>query len=71
MAEYKKISYERDGDIAIIAFDDDKTLNACGVDTAIELLHAFDPVNDEHRSVDNSNTSGDLNAEINVSRSIY
>lgn len=42
MADYKKISYERDGDTAIIAFDDDKTLNACGVDTAIELLHAFE-----------------------------
>ena len=42
MTKYEKISYERDGDIAIIAFDDDKTLNACGVDTAIELLHAFE-----------------------------
>jgi 2-(1,2-epoxy-1,2-dihydrophenyl)acetyl-CoA isomerase len=42
MAKYEKISYERDGDIAIISFDDDKTLNACGVDTAIELLHAFE-----------------------------
>ncbi len=49
MADYKKISYERTGDIAIIAFDDDKTLNACGVDTAIELLHAFEVAAKEAR----------------------
>ena len=49
MAKYEKISYERDGDIAIIAFDDDKTLNACGVDTAIELLHAFEVAAKEAR----------------------
>lgn len=42
MATYEKISYERNGDTAIIAFNDDKTLNACGVDTAIELLRAFE-----------------------------
>lgn len=39
---YQKISYELQGNTAVIAFDDDKTLNACGVDTAIELLHAFE-----------------------------
>jgi 2-(1,2-epoxy-1,2-dihydrophenyl)acetyl-CoA isomerase len=49
MAKYEKISYERDGDIAIIAFDDDKTLNACGVDTAIEMLHAFEVAAGEAR----------------------
>ena len=49
MARYEKISYERDGDIAIIAFDDDKTLNACGVDTAIELLHALEVAAKEAR----------------------
>ncbi len=46
---YKKISYERDGTIAIISFDDDKTLNACGIDTAQELLHAFEAAADEAR----------------------
>lgn len=42
MASYSKISYELSGETAIIAFDDDATLNACGVDTAIEMLHAFE-----------------------------
>lgn len=46
---YSKISYERKGDIAIIAFDDEKTLNACGIDTAQELLHAFETAADEAR----------------------
>lgn len=49
MATYEKISYERNGDTAIIAFNDDKTLNACGVDTAIELLHAFEVAAGEAR----------------------
>lgn len=49
MATYEKISYERNGDTAIIAFNDDKTLNACGVDTAIELLHAFEAAAAEAR----------------------
>lgn len=49
MATYQKISYELNGNTAIIAFDDDKTLNACGVDTAIELLHAFERAADEAR----------------------
>ena len=39
---YTKISYELKGDIAVISFDDPSTLNACGVDTAQELLHAFE-----------------------------
>lgn len=46
---YQKISYELKGDVAIIAFDDDKTLNACGVDTAIEMLHAFEVAAGEAR----------------------
>lgn len=46
---YEKISYERDGKIAIISFDDAATLNACGVDTAQELLHALEVAADEAR----------------------
>lgn len=49
MATYEKISYELQGNTAIIAFNDDKTLNACGVDTAIELLHAFEVAAGEAR----------------------
>ena len=46
---YTKISYELKGDIAVISFDDPSTLNACGVDTAQELLHAFEVAADEAR----------------------
>ena len=46
---YTKISYELKGDIAIISFNDPSTLNACGVDTAQELLHAFEVAADEAR----------------------
>ena len=46
---YTKISYELKGDIAIISFNDPSTLNACGVDTAQELLHAFEIAADEAR----------------------
>ena len=46
---YEKISYELKGDIAIIKFNDPKTLNACGVDTAQEMLHAFEVAADEAR----------------------
>ena len=60
MAKYEKISYERDGDIAIIAFDDDKTLNACGVDTAIELLHALEVAAKEARCTILTGKGGDL-----------
>ncbi|MFN7056365.1 enoyl-CoA hydratase/isomerase [Hyphomonas sp.] len=49
MTAYQKISYELKDNVAIIAFDDDKTLNACGVDTAIELLHAFEVAAKEAR----------------------
>jgi len=46
---YTKISYELKGDIAVISFNDPSTLNACGVDTAQELLHAFEVAADEAR----------------------
>tara|TARA_S200002703_G_C3777398_1_gene239380 strand:- start:399 stop:1196 length:798 start_codon:yes stop_codon:yes gene_type:complete len=46
---YTKISYELKGDIAIISFNDPSTLNACGVDTAQEMLHAFEVAADEAR----------------------
>jgi len=47
---YSKISYELDGDIAIISFDDAATMNACGLDTAQELLHAFEQAADNART---------------------
>ncbi|KCZ87143.1 enoyl-CoA hydratase/isomerase [Hyphomonas johnsonii] len=46
---YEKIAYELNGDTAIISFDDAATMNACGVDTAQELLHAFDRASVEAR----------------------
>ena len=46
---YTKISYELKGDIAFISFNDPSTLNACGVDTAQEMLHAFEVAADEAR----------------------
>ncbi|KCZ60057.1 MULTISPECIES: enoyl-CoA hydratase/isomerase [Hyphomonas] len=46
---YSKISYELDGDTAIISFDDASTMNACGIDTAQELLHAFETAAREAR----------------------
>jgi 2-(1,2-epoxy-1,2-dihydrophenyl)acetyl-CoA isomerase len=51
MSDYKKITYERDGEIAIITMNDPATMNACGVDTAIELTHAFDRAAKEARAV--------------------
>jgi 2-(1,2-epoxy-1,2-dihydrophenyl)acetyl-CoA isomerase len=41
MSDYQKILFEQDGDIAIITMNDPATLNACGVDTALELTDAF------------------------------
>jgi 2-(1,2-epoxy-1,2-dihydrophenyl)acetyl-CoA isomerase len=38
---YEKIKVARDGAVAIISFADPATMNAAGVDTAAELLHAF------------------------------
>ncbi len=46
---YTKITYELDGPIAIISFNDPATLNAAGVDTAVELLHAFERAGSEAR----------------------
>jgi 2-(1,2-epoxy-1,2-dihydrophenyl)acetyl-CoA isomerase len=38
---YQKIRVSRDGAVAVIALADAATMNAAGVDTAVELLHAF------------------------------
>lgn len=38
---YQKIKVSRDGAVAVIAISDPATMNAAGVDTAGELLHAF------------------------------
>ncbi|MEZ5954416.1 MAG: enoyl-CoA hydratase/isomerase [Hyphomonas sp.] len=46
---YELISYELKGTIAIIALNDPKTMNACGVDTAQELLHALEKAGSEAR----------------------
>jgi 2-(1,2-epoxy-1,2-dihydrophenyl)acetyl-CoA isomerase len=46
---YELISYELKGNIAVIAFNDPKTMNACGVDTAQEMLHALEKAADEAR----------------------
>jgi 2-(1,2-epoxy-1,2-dihydrophenyl)acetyl-CoA isomerase len=46
---YELISYELKGKTAVIAFNDPKTMNACGVDTAQEMLHALEKAADEAR----------------------
>lgn len=46
---FEKTSYELKGDIAIISFNDPATLNAAGIDTAQELLYAFEKAGDEAR----------------------
>lgn len=51
MSDYKKILFETDGDIAIITMNDSATMNACGVDTAIELTDAFDRATHTARAV--------------------
>jgi 2-(1,2-epoxy-1,2-dihydrophenyl)acetyl-CoA isomerase len=51
MSDYKKILFEQDGDIAIITMNDLATMNACGVDTAIELTDAFDRAASSSRAV--------------------
>src|SRR5690242_9121196 len=38
---YQKIKVSRDGEVAVITLSDPATMNAAGVDTASELLHAF------------------------------
>jgi 2-(1,2-epoxy-1,2-dihydrophenyl)acetyl-CoA isomerase len=51
MSDYQKITYELDGNVAIITMNDPATMNACGVDTAIELTSAFDRAAKEARAV--------------------
>ena len=46
---FNKISYELDGDIAIITITDPATMNAAGVDTARELSLAFEKAGNEAR----------------------
>lgn len=46
---FKKIAYAVSDDIATIAFDDPKTLNAAGMDTIEELSLAFEQAADEAR----------------------
>jgi 2-(1,2-epoxy-1,2-dihydrophenyl)acetyl-CoA isomerase len=41
MSDYAKITYALEADVATISFNDPATMNACGVDTAIELRDAF------------------------------
>jgi 2-(1,2-epoxy-1,2-dihydrophenyl)acetyl-CoA isomerase len=51
MSDYQKILFEMDGDVAIITMNDIATMNACGVDTAIELTDAFDRAAKSARAV--------------------
>lgn len=51
MSDYQKILFEMDGDVAIITMNDEATMNACGVDTAIELTHAIDRAASSARAV--------------------
>ncbi|HPE47427.1 MAG TPA: enoyl-CoA hydratase/isomerase [Hyphomonas sp.] len=46
---YELITYELKDAVAVIAFNDPKTMNACGVDTAQELLHAVQTAGSEAR----------------------
>lgn len=46
---FKKIAYEVSDDIATIAFNDPKTLNAAGMDTVEELSLALEQAGDEAR----------------------
>lgn len=46
---FEKITYSVDNDVAIIAFNDPKTMNAAGVDTVEELSLAFEMAADEAR----------------------
>lgn len=46
---FKKIAYDVRDDIATIAFDDPKTMNAAGMDTIEELLLAIEQAGDEAR----------------------
>ena len=46
---FSKITYELDGDIAIITLADPATMNAAGIDTASELTLAFEKAGNEAR----------------------
>ncbi len=46
---FKKITYELDGDIAIITLNDPATMNAAGIDTVEELIAAFEQASNEAR----------------------
>lgn len=47
--DYQKIGYELEGNLAIISFKDPATLNAAGIDTMTELLHALERAAKEAR----------------------
>ncbi|MEO0983733.1 MAG: enoyl-CoA hydratase/isomerase [Pseudomonadota bacterium] len=47
--DFEKITYELDGDIAIITLNDPATMNAAGMDTVEELLLAFETAADDAR----------------------
>ncbi len=47
--DFEKISYALEGEIAVISFDDPKTMNAAGLDTVEELLLAFEKAGDDAR----------------------
>jgi len=46
---FNKIAYNLADDVATIAFDDSKTMNAAGIDTVEELLFAIEQAADEAR----------------------
>jgi 2-(1,2-epoxy-1,2-dihydrophenyl)acetyl-CoA isomerase len=47
----EKITYQLDGDVAVIAFNDPATMNACGVDTASQLAAALEKASGEARAI--------------------
>lgn len=47
--DYQKITYELSDQIATITFADPATMNAAGIDTVEELLHAFEQAGSEAR----------------------
>ena len=47
---FEKITFEIDGDLALISFNDPATMNACGVDTADELLTALERAGNQARA---------------------
>ena len=47
---FSKISYSVENDIATIAFNDPATMNAAGIDTALEILLALEMAEDEARA---------------------